>query len=95
MSIAPRSAWHNSQPKPLPAWPPLLGEAAYHGLVGAVLAEAREHVTRLALVYTVLDGAAAIEVAHLEAALALWEYNRRTVLQVFGNAGKEADHAEQ
>lgn len=44
------------------------------GLVGSLLARAEAHVVRLSLLYALIDGADAIYPAHLEAALALFDY---------------------
>lgn len=41
---------------------------------------------RLALLYALLDQATAIGLAHLEAALALWEYAERSARWVFGDS---------
>ncbi|MFN0314051.1 MAG: hypothetical protein ACKVQA_03305 [Burkholderiales bacterium] len=54
------------------------------GLHGAVTARAEAQVIRLALVYCLLDGADQIEVLHIEAALAVWEYCDATAKHVFG-----------
>jgi hypothetical protein len=56
------------------------------GLTGAVCARAEAHVVRLALLYALLDRARAIEPAHLEAALALWDYAHASAHWVFGDA---------
>ena len=56
------------------------------GLTGAVCARAEAHVVRLALLYALLDRARAIELAHLEAALALWDYAHASARLVFGDA---------
>jgi hypothetical protein len=40
---------------------------------------------RLALIYALLDGAGQIDVLHLEAALALWEYSESSAAFVFGD----------
>lgn len=56
------------------------------GLVGAVIARAEAQVIRLALNYTLLDRKDAIDIPHLRAALALWEYCEASANYVFGNA---------
>lgn len=56
------------------------------GLAGAVCARAEAHVVRLALLYALLDQARQIELAHLEAALALWEYAAASARWVFGDS---------
>ncbi len=47
------------------------------GLTGALTARAEAHSIRLALIYALLDGASSIELDHLKAALALWDYAAR------------------
>jgi hypothetical protein len=56
------------------------------GLLGAVLGRPEAHVVRLALIYALLDHAQSISVAHLEAALALWDYAARSGAFVFGDS---------
>ncbi|HEX5265470.1 MAG TPA: DUF3987 domain-containing protein [Acidimicrobiales bacterium] len=53
------------------------------GIVAGLLARAEAHVLRLSLLYALVDGAASIGLAHLEAALALWEYSTDSVAKVF------------
>ncbi len=48
------------------------------GLAGAMCARAEAHVVRLALIYALLDRSTAINLAHLNAALALWDYATRS-----------------
>jgi hypothetical protein len=54
------------------------------GLLGAVTARAEAQCVRLALIYTLLDGATNIELPHIQAALALWEYCEASVAHIFG-----------
>lgn len=58
------------------------------GLLGAVLSRAEAQVTRLSLIYALLDKspAAAVQTEHLHAALAFWEYSEASVRHVFGDA---------
>jgi len=56
------------------------------GLAGAVLSRAEPQVMRLACVYALLDGRAAVDVGHLDAALALWAYSEASVRMVFGDS---------
>jgi hypothetical protein len=56
------------------------------GLLGHVLARAEAQVARLAMLYALLDGAAAISSVHLEAALAVWDYCARSAAYVFGES---------
>lgn len=55
------------------------------GLLGAVLGRPEAHIVRLALIYAVLDHADTISVAHLQGALALWDYAARSGAYVFGD----------
>lgn len=61
------------------------------GLLGAVTSRAEAQVMRLALVYALLDCSAEIHGAHLEAALALWEYVERSCAYIFGDATGNPD----
>jgi hypothetical protein len=56
------------------------------GLLGAVTARAEAQVIRLALLYALLDRRHEIDVAHLRAALAVWEYSEASAVRIFGNA---------
>ncbi len=56
-----------------------------HGLAGILTSRAEAQVLRLSLVYALLDGATAIGLDHLRAALALWEYAERSATYIFGN----------
>ena len=55
------------------------------GLAGAVCARAEAHVVRLALIYALLDRSDEIGLAHLKAALALWDYAASSARWVFGD----------
>jgi hypothetical protein len=68
-------------------WRAVYGElsAAQPGLLGAVVARGEAQVVRLALIYTLLDGAVQIDALHLEAALAFWEYCETSAAFVFGD----------
>jgi hypothetical protein len=48
------------------------------GIAGAISARAEAHTIRLALLYTLLDNSRQIQAAHLNAALALWDYAQRS-----------------
>ena len=54
------------------------------GLTGALLARAEAHVLRLALTYAILDRSEVIDVVHLSAARALWDYSAASVRWIFG-----------
>jgi len=58
--------------------------ASGDGLHGAVTARAEAQVCRLAVVYALLDGADNIDVPHLLAAVAIWEYCDATAKFTFG-----------
>ncbi len=71
------------------AWEELYLELALrrrYGLWGAMTARTEAQVVRLALVYALLDRSAVIDVPHLRAARALWDYAERSVLHVFGDS---------
>jgi hypothetical protein len=53
------------------------------GLAGAVTSRAETQVVRLALTYALLDGAAAIDAAHVDAALAVWRYCEQSARIIF------------
>ncbi|MBI2015311.1 MAG: DUF3987 domain-containing protein [Candidatus Rokubacteria bacterium] len=59
------------------------GEA---GLIGAILGRAEAHVLRLSVLYAALDRAACVAPAHLQAALALWDYAEASARRIFGDA---------
>jgi len=48
------------------------------GIAGALSARAEAHTIRLALIYALLERAREIQPAHLDAALALWDYAHRS-----------------
>ena len=56
------------------------------GLMGALTARAEAHSLRLALVYALLDGASSIQIEHLRAALAVWDYAARSAVWALGDA---------
>jgi hypothetical protein len=55
------------------------------GLAGALLSRAEAHVRRLAALYALLDRRNMVEVPHLKAALALWDYAAASVAHIFGD----------
>jgi hypothetical protein len=79
-TAAARAAWWDAYSK--------LGDipAGADGLVGGLLARAEAHVLRLSLLYALIDGAASIGLAHLNAALALWDYATDSITKIFGSA---------
>jgi hypothetical protein len=56
------------------------------GPVGSITARGDAHTARLALTYALLDGAKAIALPHLEAALAVWRYCEQSVVCIFGDS---------
>jgi len=80
-SEAARTAWWEAYRR--------LAEAV-DGIVGGLLARAEAHVLRLALLYPLVDGAGSLGPAHLEAALALWEYAAAAVAWVFRDVTADA-----
>jgi hypothetical protein len=56
------------------------------GMLGALLARAEAHVLRLSLVYALADGEGVIDLPHLRAALAVWDYSERSAFMIFGDA---------
>ena len=55
-------------------------------LLDHVLSRASVHVLRLALVFALVDRARTIDVPHLQAALAVWDYSARSARYVFGTS---------
>ena len=55
------------------------------GLLGAVLGRSEAQVLRLACLYAALDDSALVEMPHLGAALAVWEYSERSAELIFGD----------
>jgi hypothetical protein len=53
-------------------------------LLGAVTARGEAQVIRLALIYALLDHSEQIDVPHLHAALAIWDYCDASAAYVFG-----------
>jgi hypothetical protein len=64
------------------------------GLAAAVTGRAEAQTARLALIYALLDRSPAIELVHLEAAAALWDYASRSAIHIFGNSTGNA-HADE
>jgi hypothetical protein len=61
------------------------------GLVGNMLARSEAHVARLSALFAVLDGAEQIDLQHLTAALAWWDYIEASTRAIFaGRTGNDA-----
>lgn len=55
------------------------------GSMGAVIARAEPQVLRLSLIYALADSSDVIEIWHLQAAIAVWDYCRASAQMIFGN----------
>jgi Protein of unknown function (DUF3987) len=58
--------------------------AGQPGLLGAVTSRAEAQCIRLALIYALLEGKSDIELQHIKAALAVWEYAEASAAHIFG-----------
>jgi len=69
------------------AWIKVYGElsAGRPGLLGAILGRSEAQVLRLACLYAALDCSSTIQLVHLRAALALWEYSDRSAEYIFSD----------
>jgi hypothetical protein len=56
------------------------------GLLGALLARAEAQVARLALLYALLDRSSTVDLRHLLAARAVWDYAERSAAYIFGTS---------
>jgi hypothetical protein len=56
------------------------------GLLGSVISRAEAQVTRLALLYALLDMSSVIRREHLQAALAVWQYAEASARYIFGDS---------
>jgi hypothetical protein len=71
-----------------------MSKRSMEGVTGALTARAEAHCIRLALIYALLDGANSIELDHLNAALALWEYAASSAAWALGSRSLHYDIAE-
>jgi hypothetical protein len=55
------------------------------GLLGSVTARAEAQAVRLAMIYALLDGEPQIDLPHLRAGLAVWEYSESSAAHIFGD----------
>ncbi len=78
-------------------WEPLYGQltADKTGLIGAALGRAEAQVRRLAVLYAVLDRREKVDVDHLMAACAVWQYCERSAAYIFGADSEEKDEAQE
>ena len=72
-----RDFWHA-------VYPALTGDRP--GLLGSITNRAEAQVMRTALVYALLDQSRQIDVEHLRAALAFWDYCERSAAFIFGES---------
>lgn len=56
------------------------------GMAGALLGRAEAQVMRLSALYATLDGRSSIDLVHLKAGLALWEYAEASTRLIFGDS---------
>jgi hypothetical protein len=61
------------------------------GVAGALLARAETHTLRMAVAYAALDGSETIEVHHLNAAYALWQYVEASTRRMFRHHSGDPD----
>jgi hypothetical protein len=54
------------------------------GLFGAITARGEAQVIRIALVYAIVDKSQVIDLPHIEAGLAVWDYCERSAKRIFG-----------
>lgn len=74
---AARKLWHE-------VYPALTTDRG--GLLGAITSRAEAQVMRLALIYALLDQRREIDIQHLQAALAVWNYCERSARFIFGDS---------
>jgi len=56
------------------------------GLLGSITARSEAQAMRLAMIYALLDGEAQIDLHHLRAGLAVWEYCEASAAHIFGDS---------
>jgi hypothetical protein len=68
------------------AWTAVYGHLSegQPGLLGAVTSRGEAQSVRLALIYALLDGTVNIDLPHISAALAVWEYAEASAAHIFG-----------
>jgi hypothetical protein len=86
-SAEARALWHD-------LYPQLTAER--HGLVGAVTGRGEAQTLRLSMLFALLDGQAVIDVPHLRAAVALWDYCQESAQIIFTeDKAEQADPLEK
>ncbi len=88
LSYARRVGELRRSPEAKKAWCEVYPELStdHPGLLGAMIARAEAHVTRLSMLYALLDESKTIEPDHLVAALAFWQYAEDSAKYIFGEA---------
>jgi hypothetical protein len=69
-------------------------QKAGKGLLDALLARARPQCLRLAVAYALIDGLPVIRIAHVRAAIALWEYSLTSADYLFGDLCEDKTQAK-
>lgn len=104
LKIRPILAWILGQGNPvhfttdaMKVWEPLYGQltADKAGLIGAALGRAEAQIRRLAVLYAALDRREKVDVEHLMAACAVWQYCERSAGYIFGADSEEKDEAQE
>ncbi|SFM12233.1 Protein of unknown function [Paenibacillus sp. 1_12] len=62
-----------------------------HGIIGAAISRGTPYVMRIACIYALLDLSWTVRIEHLKAALAVWEYCRKSVHFIFGENHNQFD----
>lgn len=95
VGLAQRRGTMTMTPSAVALWESLYSELSqeHSGLAGSIINRAEAQTLRLALIYTLLDGAERIAESHLKAALALWNYAQESALYIFGD--RVADPLEE
>jgi hypothetical protein len=75
-------------PEAIGLWPDLYEELTElpHDSIGSQLSRGAPHVRRLAMLYALLDRKDEVSFEHLAAAASLWDFSRRSVNYIFGDA---------
>jgi hypothetical protein len=66
-------------------WPEIYADLTREraGIVASLTGRAAPHTIRLAVIYALLDGSPCIDVEHLKAAVAVWDYAEQSARYVF------------
>ena len=83
--------FHRNQPAG-ELWADVYPELSYHqpGLRGAATSRGEAQVLRLSALYAALDCSETVTVAHLQAALAVWDYCSQSAEHLFGVSARDA-----